>query len=81
MKDADKAIIAKLKAEGRIVAVAVEHHSYPFCWRSDTPLIYKASTAPHARLSLGPKIITQGSGVIRKEWCQGVTAPMCKPAY
>ena len=41
VKDADKAIIARLKAEGRIVKVEVEHHSYPFCWRSDTPLIYK----------------------------------------
>ena len=67
MKDADKAIVAKLKAEGRIVAVAVEHHSYPFCWRSDTPLIYKASTAAHAPLSLDPRKITQGSGAISKE--------------
>ena len=41
VKDADRAIIAKLKGEGRIVNVATEHHSYPFCWRSDTPLIYK----------------------------------------
>ena len=41
MKDADKAIIARLKADGRIVKVEVEHHSYPFSWRSYTPLIYK----------------------------------------
>lgn len=45
MKDADKAIIGKLKEAGRIVNVAVEHHSYPFCWRSETPLIYKVSGA------------------------------------
>lgn len=43
VKDADKAIIARLKADGRIVKVEVEHHSYPFCWRSDTPLIYKVT--------------------------------------
>ena len=43
VKDADRAIIAKLKGEGRIVNVATEHHSYPFCWRSDTPLIYKVT--------------------------------------
>ena len=42
VKEADKAIIAKLKASGRLVANNVCHHSYPFCWRSDTPLIYKA---------------------------------------
>lgn len=41
VKDADKAIIGKLKEAGRIVHVAVERHSYPFCWRSETPLIYK----------------------------------------
>ena len=41
VKDADRPILAKLKGEGRIVNVATEHHSYPFCWRSDTPLIYK----------------------------------------
>lgn len=41
MKDADRPIIAKLKEAGRILNVAVEHHSYPFCWRSDTPLIYR----------------------------------------
>ena len=47
VKDADRAIIAKLKGEGRIVAVATEHHSYPFCWRSDTPLLYKVLCLPH----------------------------------
>jgi isoleucyl-tRNA synthetase len=41
VKDADKAIIGKLKDAGRIVNVAVERHSYPFCWRSETPLIYR----------------------------------------
>ena len=47
MKEADKAILKKLKEEGRIVNVAVEHHSYPFCWRSDTPLIYKVWLVQH----------------------------------
>ncbi len=41
MKDADKAIIAHLKAAGRMIDVSSYTHSYPFCWRSDTPLIYK----------------------------------------
>ena len=31
-----------LKARGRIAPKAKLLHSYPFCWRSDTPLIYKA---------------------------------------
>ena len=51
MKDADKAIIGKLKEAGRIIHVAVEHHSYPFCWRSDTPLIYRVSRADLHRIN------------------------------
>ncbi len=42
MQDADKEIIKALKAAGRVVDNASLMHSYPFCWRSDTPLIYKA---------------------------------------
>ncbi|XP_055922181.1 isoleucine--tRNA ligase, cytoplasmic [Eupeodes corollae] len=42
VKDADKHIIAKLRESGNLVAASQVKHSYPFCWRSDTPLIYKA---------------------------------------
>lgn len=42
VKAADKAIIAKLKAEDKLVFSGTEVHNYPHCWRSDTPLIYKA---------------------------------------
>ncbi len=42
VKDADKEIIRRLKGEGRVVFHGQVHHRYPFCWRSDTPLIYKA---------------------------------------
>jgi len=42
VKDADKDILAKLKSMGRLVKSGSIKHSYPFCWRSDTPLIYKA---------------------------------------
>mmetsp|Transcript_22495 Transcript_22495/g.73069 ORF Transcript_22495/g.73069 Transcript_22495/m.73069 type:complete len:1150 (-) Transcript_22495:209-3658(-) len=42
VKAADKEIIAAIKAKGRLVEAAVLVHSYPFCWRSHTPLIYKA---------------------------------------
>nr|XP_054751612.1 isoleucine--tRNA ligase, cytoplasmic-like [Lytechinus pictus] len=41
VKDADKNIIKKLKELGRLVDSSSCKHSYPFCWRSDTPLIYK----------------------------------------
>eukprot|EP00898_Chlorokybus_atmophyticus_P002811 jgi/Chlat1/3530/Chrsp23S03703 len=42
VKEADKAIIAAVKAAGRLVQSASIVHSYPFCWRSDTPLLYRA---------------------------------------
>ncbi|KAG6444895.1 hypothetical protein O3G_MSEX003627 [Manduca sexta] len=42
VKDADKNIIANLKERNRLIQVGQVKHSYPFCWRSETPLIYKA---------------------------------------
>lgn len=42
VKDCDKEIIRELKAQGRILSHESIRHRYPFCWRSDTPLIYKA---------------------------------------
>lgn len=41
VKDADKLIIKKLKEEGRLYEQSTIVHSYPFCPRSDTPLIYR----------------------------------------
>ncbi len=42
VKDADKDIIKDLKNAGRLVKQATLQHNYPYCYRSDTPLIYKA---------------------------------------
>lgn len=42
VKDTDKAIARRLKEQGSLFHQATCHHRYPFCWRSDTPLIYKA---------------------------------------
>ncbi len=41
IKDADKAIVQRLKDEGKMFLHETVQHSYPFCWRTDTPLIYK----------------------------------------
>ena len=41
-KDADKIILKNLKEAGLLFDRSVLVHSYPFCWRSNTPLIYKA---------------------------------------
>ncbi|GMH37086.1 hypothetical protein BSKO_04959 [Bryopsis sp. KO-2023] len=42
VKEADKDIIKAIKGSERLVQHSTLQHSYPFCWRSDTPLIYKA---------------------------------------
>jgi isoleucyl-tRNA synthetase len=42
VKDADKHIIADIKKKHRLFKHDVIEHSYPFCYRSDTPLIYRA---------------------------------------
>lgn len=42
VKDADKLIIRDLKDRGQAFAVIPFEHSYPFCWRCDTPLLYYA---------------------------------------
>lgn len=41
VKDADKEIIKYLTAKGNLLLASQIRHSYPFCWRSDTPLLYR----------------------------------------
>mmetsp|Transcript_9257 Transcript_9257/g.18219 ORF Transcript_9257/g.18219 Transcript_9257/m.18219 type:complete len:1163 (-) Transcript_9257:42-3530(-) len=42
VKEADNDICNDIKNKGRMVNKSSVMHSYPFCWRSDTPLIYRA---------------------------------------
>jgi len=42
VKEADKHIIKQLKDNGALYRHEVIQHSYPYCYRSDTPLIYRA---------------------------------------
>jgi isoleucyl-tRNA synthetase len=49
-KDTDKAIIKRLKDEGKLVHQSTIQHSYPFCERTDTPLIYRAIDAWYVRV-------------------------------
>lgn len=45
VKEADNTLIADIKERGRLVQKDMLVHSYPFCWRSNTPLIYKTVTS------------------------------------
>jgi isoleucyl-tRNA synthetase len=48
-KDADDALMEDLKRRGRLFRKARESHSYPHCWRCDTPLLYLATPAWYIR--------------------------------
>ena len=41
-KEADEPIMKALAAKGLLFKILKFEHSYPFCWRCDTPLIYYA---------------------------------------
>ncbi len=41
-KDVDKEILINLEERGQLFNAPKFEHSYPFCWRCDTPLIYYA---------------------------------------
>lgn len=42
VKDADKLVLNDLDERGLLFAALPYEHSYPFCWRCDTPLLYYA---------------------------------------
>ena len=42
-KDADREIVRDLKERGLLLHTERHKHSYPFCWRCDTPLLQYAS--------------------------------------
>ncbi len=42
VKKTDETIMADLKSRGLLLKKMLYEHSYPFCWRCDTPLLYYA---------------------------------------
>ena len=51
VKDADPEIIQDLQARGLLYKAGTYEHTYPFCWRCDTPLIYWAKETWYIRTS------------------------------
>ena len=45
VKDADEALMQSLAARGLLYKREVYRHTYPFCWRCGTPLLYYAKTS------------------------------------
>lgn len=50
-KDADKDIINDLNLRGLLFRSGIYRHTYPFCWRCSTPLLYYAKTSWYIRTS------------------------------
>lgn len=51
VKTADSAIIDNLKKRGLLYRKETIEHTYPFCWRCDTPLLYYARTSWYIRVT------------------------------
>ncbi|KAJ5581793.1 Aminoacyl-tRNA synthetase class 1a anticodon-binding [Penicillium sp. DV-2018c] len=66
VKAADKGIIKLLKGKGRVLVDSQITHSYPFCWRSDTPLIYRA--VPSWFVKVKPIIPDILDGIEKSHW-------------
>ena len=50
-KEADDRLVEDLKERGLLFSFARKSHSYPHCWRCDTPLVYMARHSWFARTS------------------------------
>ncbi|SCU97891.1 LADA_0H09076g1_1 [Lachancea dasiensis] len=70
VKDADKQIIKDLTASGVMINNTQIRHSYPFCWRSDTPLLYRSVPAWFVRVK--PIIPTFLESVQKSHWVPNV---------
>ena len=63
-KECDKDIIKQLKGMGKLVHQATIVHSYPYCDRTDTPLIYRAIDAWYVKVEdLHERLAKNNAGV------------------
>lgn len=49
--ETNEPIMQRLKADGILVKKEQYTHTYPYCWRTDTPLIYKAMSSWFVKVS------------------------------
>ena len=51
VKDADQPVLQALRESGKLFSAPTFTHSYPFCWRCNTPLIYYARESWFIRMT------------------------------
>ncbi len=49
--EANRGIISSLKRQGRVLRHDTYVHNYPHCWRTDTPVIYKALSSWYVKVT------------------------------
>ena len=64
VKEADGDIMDDLKGRGLLYHRDVYHHTYPFCWRCDTPLLYYAKPSWYIRTTAAKERLISGNGEI-----------------
>ena len=69
VKDVEDEIIEDLREKGLLHKVEKEEHSYPFCWRCDTPLLYYAIKTWYIKVSGLKKNLVANNKKIR--WVPG----------
>ena len=64
VKDADPEIMDDLKERGLLHHRDIYRHTYPFCWRCDTPLLYYAKSSWYIRTSALKDDLVEGNSRI-----------------
>ena len=64
VKDADPLILKDLKTTGKLFKAPVFEHSYPHCWRCDTPLIYYARDSWFIRMTAVKDDLIKNNGTV-----------------
>ena len=64
VKDADEDIITDLKSRGLLYRSEKIRHTYPFCWRCETPLLYYAKKTWYIRTTAMKEALIAGNNEI-----------------
>ena len=64
VKDGDPKIVADLKDRGLLLYAKAYAHSYPFCWRCDTPLLYYARSTWFIKMTAVKDLLMQNNRAV-----------------